>query len=156
MQQWKRKLVTFRRWVIQTRVRQFLFCKKSDEKGGKNFHRKNRKSYNNSPLSPHSRLQDAGALRWKIFSPLILHYFLTKPRPGWQYVWLTEPRARVSTQKIPVSISKKIQYNFNFHIFGPPFFKVFYSKLFQAKTVIQFHSQTMNTTFGEKNEKKTS
>ena len=54
----------------------------------KNFHRKiQRNSYKNSPLSAQSTLKDAGALRWKKFffhrySPLILHYFLTKPRPG--------------------------------------------------------------------------
>ena len=52
------------------------------------FHRKiQRNSCKNSPLSAHSTLKDAGALRWKKFffhrySSLILHYFLTKPRPG--------------------------------------------------------------------------
>ena len=58
------------------------------ECGEKNFHRKiQRYSYKKSPLSAHSTLKDAGALRWKKFffhrySPLILHYFLSKARPG--------------------------------------------------------------------------
>ena len=50
---------------VQTLVRQFIFCKNSRECGEKKiFHRKiQRNSYKNSPLSAHSTLTDAGALR---------------------------------------------------------------------------------------------
>ena len=50
---------------VRTLVRQFLFCKNSGECGEKkNFHRKiQSNSYKNSPLSAHSTLKDAGALR---------------------------------------------------------------------------------------------
>ena len=49
---------------VRTLVRQFLFCKNSVNAVKKNFHRKiQRYSYKNSPLSAHSTLKDAGALR---------------------------------------------------------------------------------------------
>ena len=74
---------------VRTPVPQLLFCKISGECGEKKiFHRKiQRNSYKNSPFSALSTLKDAGALRWKKFffhrySPLILHYFWTKTRPG--------------------------------------------------------------------------
>ena len=91
MAQWNKKLLTCRRWEVRTRVRQ-LFCRKSSQSGEKNF---STLKPRNSPLKPsnstHSTLKDAGALRWNFFhrySPLILQYFLTKPRPGCYGYWL--------------------------------------------------------------------
>ena len=72
-------------------------CAQCNECGEKIFLiAKNHKSYKNSPLSPHSTLKNAGALRWKKFynrySPLILHYFWRKLDPG------------AETEKIPVAL----------------------------------------------------
>ena len=50
---------------VRTLVRQFLFCKNSGECGEKKFFTAKIQcnSYKNSPLSAHSTLKDAGALR---------------------------------------------------------------------------------------------
>ena len=50
MAHWNKKLLTSRRWDVRSRVRQFLFCKKSVECGEKKLSAKNCKSYNNSAL----------------------------------------------------------------------------------------------------------
>ena len=83
--------------MVQTRVRQILFCKKSGECGEKIFHRKiQRNSYKNSPLSPHSTLKNAGALRWiKFFSPLFTANLI---------LFFDKTSTREQTEKIPSSI----------------------------------------------------
>ena len=71
MGQWSNKLATCRRWVVRTRARKFFLQKIRSMRWKKKFTSKNRKSYKNAQLSPHSTLNDAVDWWWKkFFSPL--------------------------------------------------------------------------------------
>ena len=88
IEQWNKKLVTCRRWVVRTRIRQLLFCKKIRWMRWKNiFHAKNRKSHKKFTAFTAFNAKSCGCFAVKTvlfhgYSPLVLLYFFTKPRPG--------------------------------------------------------------------------
>ena len=84
---------------VRTLVRQFLFCKNSGECGEKKFSPQNSTQF----LQKFTAFSAFNAKVKKVFfhrySPLILHYFLTKPRPG------THQNRAISHQKAPGTVS---------------------------------------------------
>ena len=74
MAQWITKLVTRMRLRFERLYGSFFFVRIPVNAVKKIFHRKiQRNSYKNSPLSAHSTLKDAGALRWKKFFFTAIH-----------------------------------------------------------------------------------